>query len=142
MQNPYAPPETSTRALDRGEEVQKVSKPIIPALIGIFTYGSSSPYALVLCIEHYLSPKLRPIPWTTHLAAVLATIGSIIWFWFNIVISGEVLSLFRSDQPSMYLSIGLSVWFATIVFFIWTVWRVVQFRRQIQEERHAHGRWS
>lgn len=135
MENPYAPPETSTRALERVEEVHKISKPIIPASIGIFTYGSSSPYALVLCIEHYLNPKLRPIPWTTHIAAVLATIGSIIWFGFNFVISGEVLSTLLRGQPSMYLSIGLSVWFATIVFFIWTAWRVVQFRRQTKEAR-------
>ncbi len=104
MENPYAPPETSTRALERVEEVQKVSKPIIPASIGIFTYGSSSPYALVLCIEHYLNPKLRPIPWTTHIAAVLSAIGSIIWFGFNILISGEVLSTLLA-RPTFNVSL-------------------------------------
>jgi hypothetical protein len=127
MQNPYAPPETATSPSITKVDTSAPSKPIIPAVIGIFTYGSSSPYALVLCVEHYLNPNLRPTPWSTHIAAVLATIGSIAWFAMNIVYSWETIDLLVGRPTSMYAQIGLMMWLATFVFFGWSIWRFVRF---------------
>ncbi|MDX1930932.1 MAG: hypothetical protein SFV81_30685 [Pirellulaceae bacterium] len=109
------------------QDVPKPSKPIIPAIIGMFTYGSSSPYALVLCIEHYLRP-VHPIPWSTHIATVLAAIGTAGWFALNLVFCPQVFSWLAGNTVA-YAEIGLMMGCATIVFFIWSMWRVALFLR-------------
>ena len=139
MQNPYAPPETAIPASTTKIDTRAPSKPIIPAVIGIFTYGSSSPYALVLCVEHYLNPNLRPTPWSTHIAAVLATIGSFGWFALNLLYSSQTIELFVGNPTSMYAQIGLMLWLATFVFFVWAIWRIVRFMAHSRQQSSAEG---
>ena len=132
MHNPYAPPETVTRASIEHEHAGTPSKPIIPAVIGMFTYGSTSPYALVLCVEHYLNPNFRPVPWSTHIAAVLATIGSFGWFALNLLYAAHTIDVFLGNSTSMYSGLGLMMLVATLVFFGWATWRIVRFMEQIK----------
>ena len=103
---------------------------MIPAIIGIFTYGSSSPYALVLCVEHYLRPNSRPIPWSIHVATVLAVFGTVAWFAFTLFCSAPLLDMLAGEPISIYTELSLMTWLATIAFFIWMTWRIVRFRRQ------------
>lgn len=130
MKNPYSAPETTLPASTVSQDAPKPSKPLIPAVIGLFTYGSSSPYALVLCVEHYLRPHSRPIPWSTHVAAVLASIGTAGWFVLNLILSADVVTLFVGKPHSMYAVPGLILWCMTLVFFIWMAWRIDRFHRQ------------
>ena len=105
------------------------SKPIIPAVIGMFTYGSSSPYALVLCIEHYFDASIRPKPISTHIAAVLALIGSFVWFAVTLAFLPQMLGMVAGEPLGMYGEIGVIAWIATAVFLCWACWRFVRFRR-------------
>ena len=130
MQNPYAPPEINlavSKSLDKVDD--KPSKPIIPAIIGLFTYGSASPYALVLCIEQYLQQGFRRLPFSIHIATLLATLGSVAWFSWNILIATDVLNWMVGNPASMYVQVGFMMWTATLVFFIWLAWRVIRFRK-------------
>jgi hypothetical protein len=136
MNNPYEPPESGSASSNATQVDQPPSKPIIPAVIGMFTYGSSSPYALVLCAEHYLGPNLRSTPWSTHLATLLATFGSFVWFTMGIRFLPLTLALITGNPTSTYASIGLTIWIATAVFFVWAIWRLVRLRRQLS----SHGR--
>ncbi len=130
MHNPYAPPESAETVSRVSPHAKNQSMPMIPALIGLFTYGSSSPYALVLCVEHYLRPNSRPIPWAIHIATVLAIFGTVAWFAFAIVCSSPVFDLFKGEPASIYTQLALMVWLATVVFFVWMFWRIARFRRQ------------
>ena len=130
IQNPYAPPELATATSDAFDDDRSLSKPMIPAVIGILTYGSSSPYALVLCIEHYLSRRLRPVPRTTHAATALAALGTVGWFALNLACYSQTIDLLAGNPTSMYAQIGLMTWMATIIFFAWAIWRFVRFMRQ------------
>jgi hypothetical protein len=105
------------------------SKPIIPAVIGMFTYGSSSPYALVLCIEHYLDASIRPIPVSTHIAAVLAFLGSLGWFALNFVYLPQIFGMLAGQPIGMYGAIGVMAWIATLIFMSWACWRLIRLPR-------------
>lgn len=118
--NPYAPPGTYAAETKQLRHEADRSKPIIPAIIGVFTYGSSSPYALVLCIEQYLRWARYSIPWSTHVAMVLSIFGTIVWIGLNLVCSWE----------SMYGGLGFYVWSASAAFLIWLIWRIVLFQRK------------
>ena len=100
-----------------------ISKPIIPAVIGLFTYGSSSPYALVLCIEHYLNDGICPKPISTHVATLLSLVGSLVWFALNIAYAPQILGTFVGRPLGMYGEIGVKAWIATAVFLCWAFWR-------------------
>jgi hypothetical protein len=127
MENPYAPPAMTTPVSIASADATPPSKPIIPAVIGMFTYGSTSPYSLVLCVEQYLEPCRRPIPWSTHIATVLAIFGSVGWLGMNLVYCSETFDLLLGKPTTMYAQIGLMVWLASCVFISWALWRVVRF---------------
>jgi hypothetical protein len=130
MQNPYAPPETNvTQSDSAGAGDQKPAKPIIPAVIGMFTYGSSSPYALVLCLEQYARRNSRRVPWSTHIALVLSVIGTLGWFALSILYMIPLVSLIIGNASSPYASIGLLVLISNLIFIRWTIWRIRQFRQ-------------
>lgn len=124
-QNQYAPPDAVAPTSNDIEDAGSPSKPMIPAAIGLFAFGSSSPYALVLCIEHYLDPRLRPIPWSTHFATVLGAIGSIGWFGLNLVYASQAIDLLAGNPTSMSAQSGL----ATLVFCVWATWRFREYLR-------------
>ena len=124
--NPYAPPETSAAAMEPIRQDADRSKPIIPAVIGVFTYGSSSPYALVLCIEHYLSYAWSAIPWSTHVAMVLSILGTIGWIGLNLIVS---LNMW------MYGGLAFYLWGASLAFVIWMICRIVLFQRKAASSR-------
>lgn len=129
MQNPYAPPETNVAQFDGADAGdKKTTKPIIPAVIGMFTYGSSSPYALVLCIEQYVHSGLRLAPISTHIALVLSTLGSFAWFVLSLLISMDVLNLIVGNSSSPYDQIGLMMWISNLVFVVWAFFRIRRFR--------------
>jgi uncharacterized membrane protein YuzA (DUF378 family) len=129
MQNPYAPPETNVAQSDSaGAGDQKPAKPIIPAVIGMFTYGSSSPYALVLCLEQYLHGGLRLAPLSTHIALVLSTLGALAWFVLSLLMAMDVLSLIVGNSSSPYSQIGLMMWISNLVFVVWAFFRIRRFR--------------
>lgn len=130
MLNPYTPPETASSVRQPTQPVDPPSKPIIPAVIGLFTYGSSSPYALVLCVEQYLRPHTQPLPRSTHLAAVLSACGSLAWIALNLVCAPDAIDGLTGRQLSMYSQMGLMIWFASLAFLIWMTWRVIRFKRQ------------
>ncbi|MFN7291924.1 MAG: hypothetical protein ACK5YR_14990 [Pirellula sp.] len=130
MRNPYAPPETNVAQSDgAGEGEQKPAKAIIPAVIGMFTYGSSFPYALVLCVEQYARSNSRPVPSSTHIALVLAVIGSLGWGALSILYMMPLVSLIVGNASSPYASIGLMALFSNLVFVLWTIWRIHRFRQ-------------
>ena len=110
------------------------TKPIIPAVIGLFTYGSSSPYALVLCIEHYLDARIRPKPISTHIATGLALIGSLGWYALTFSYLPHMLGMFAGQPLEMYGEIGVMTWIATTVFLCWACWRFV---RQLRQRVHG-----
>ncbi len=114
--NPYAPPGTSAPAATQIPHEEGRSRPIIPAVIGVFTYGSSSPYALVLCIEQYLGCARSSIPQSTHVAMGLSIYGTLCWIVLNLICYSEGLALY--------------VWSASVAFLIWLIWRIVVFQRK------------
>lgn len=130
LQNPYAPPEFKTNASIATEHAaEKPLKPIIPAVIGLFTYGSSSPYALVLCVEMYLRRKVHPVAISTHIAAFLSLLGTIVWSALNILMAPDAFNWMIGRPASMYAQIGFMMWTATLVFFLWLTWRINRFHR-------------
>ena len=130
MQNPYAPPETNVAQSDGADAGgPKPAKPIIPAVIGMFTYGSSSLYALILCIEQYARRNSRRVPSSTHIALVLAVIGSLGWSAFSIVSAIPLVNLVTGNGSSQYMSLGFMVWISNLVFICWTIWRIRRFRQ-------------
>jgi len=118
--NPYAPPAISAPATKQILHEADRSRPIIPAVIGVFTYGSSSPYALVLCIEQYLREARSSIHWSTHVAMVLSIIGTMGWIGLNLVCFSE----------PMFAGLWLYGLSASVAFLIWLIWRIVLFRRK------------
>ena len=130
MLNPYSPPTTVSAPPMAVAESSPPTKPIIPAVIGLFTYGSSSPYALVLCIEHYLDARIRPKPISTHIATALSLIGSLVWFALIFACLPQVLGMFAGKPLGMYGEIGVMTWIATAVFLCWACWRFVRLLRQ------------
>lgn len=127
--NPYAPPGTSAPATKRVRHEADRTRPIVPAVIGLFTYGSSSPYALVLCIEQYLLWARSSIPWSTHIAMVLSIFGTMGWIELNLLCFSE----------SMFAGLGLYVWSASVAFLIWLIWRIVLFQRKSAENAMGIG---
>jgi hypothetical protein len=118
--NPYAPPGISSPATKQIQHEADRSRPIIPAIIGVFTYGSSSPYALVLCIEQYLRSARSSIPWSTHVAMVLSIFGTMVWIGLTLLCFSE----------SMLAGLGLYMLIASVTFLIWLIWRIVLFQRK------------
>jgi hypothetical protein len=118
--NPYAPPGISSPATKPIQHEADRSRPIIPAVIGVFTYGSSSPYALVLCIEQYLRCERSSIPWSTHVAMVLSVLGTMGWIGLTLLCFSE----------SMLAGLGLYMLIASVTFLIWLIWRIVLFQRK------------
>jgi hypothetical protein len=102
------------------------TKPIIPAVAGLFTFCALSPYALVLCIEHYLDPRIRPKPISTHIATALALIGSLGWYALAFSHLPHMLGMFAGQPPGMHAGIGVMTWIATAIFLCWTCWRFVR----------------
>ena len=135
-QNAYAPPETCYLATTEIRNESNRSKPIIPAIIGFFTYGSSSPYALVLCVEQYLSLPRSSIPWSTHVATVLSLFGTMSWIFLNLVYAGAVINSLIGREKSTYASLGLTIWLASTIFLIWMIWRIVLFQRRAASFRN------
>lgn len=130
MQNPYAPPETNVAQFDGADAGdKKTTKPIIPAVIWMFTYGSSSPYALVLCIEQYARRNSRRVPSSTHIALVLAFIGSLSWFALSTLYILPLVGFIAGNNSLPYMSLGLMVGIANLVFIVWTIWRIRRFRQ-------------
>jgi hypothetical protein len=128
-QNPYAPPETLHPVTKQIRNVANNSRPIVPAVIGLFTYGSSSPYALVLYVEQYLRSDRSSIPLSTHVAAGLSILGTMVWISLNLVYSSGVVDLLTGRGTSMYAGLGLSVWSASVAFLIWLIWRIMLFQK-------------
>jgi len=118
--NPYAPPGISSPATKQIQHEADRSRPIIPAIIGVFTYGSSSPYALVLCIEQYLRCARSSIPWSTHVAMVLSIFGTMVWIGLTLLCFSD----------SMFAGLGLYLLIASVAFLIWMIWRIVLFQRK------------
>lgn len=130
MQNPYSPPKTVSSPPSVEAKANTLTKPLIPALIGLFTYGSSSPYALVLCIEHYLDARIRPKPISTHIATLLSLIGSLIWFALAFAFLPQILRILAGQPFGMYDAMGVMTWIATAIFLCWASWRFVRHVRQ------------
>lgn len=129
QQNPYAPPTIVQAASDKPQGERRPPIPIIPAVIGMFTYGSTSPYALVLCVEQYMQWPRSPVPWTTHVALLLSIIGTLGWIGLNIACFPAVTGLWVGNGSVTYASLGLAVWCASLAFLIWLVWRILLFRQ-------------
>ena len=132
MNNPYEPPSAEGASQSGVRNTQRVSKPIIPAVIGIFTWGASSPYALVLCVEQYLKRGISPIHWSTHVAALLSILGTVAWTAVNVFATPEILNLVAGNGRTMYSELAIMLWISTLVFFIWLGWRVTLFRTKEQ----------
>lgn len=96
----------------------------------MFTYGSCSPYALVLCIEQYLRPPQHGVHWRVHLALLLAAVGSLGWILFSAAAGWEVIQAYVYNQSSMYGYLGVWIWVANIAFFGWTWWRISLFQNR------------
>lgn len=124
MENPYAPTTVNTHPA-KAEVPPKLPKPIVPAIIGLVTYGSCSPYALVLCIEQYLRPVSPRIPLMTHVAVVLSILGTSYW---AVVSFGGVLMLVGASE--MYQKVGLIICIANAIFLCWTYWRIRVFQKR------------
>jgi|GEM_PF-2827365 hypothetical protein len=129
-QNPYAPPATEHLVIKPQSGMPKPTRPIIPAIIGMFTYGSTSPYALVLCAEQYLRwSTARPLL-STHIALPLSILGTLGWLSINIAIAPDAIRALMERDPSSYGSIGLLFWIADGAFLLWAYWRFRLFRKQ------------
>lgn len=128
-ENPYLPPVPTSSDNHKSELTSNVPKPIIPALIGIVTYGSSSPYALVLCIEQYLRPAAARITLTTHISMVLSIAGTIGWGGLSYIMGAETIKFLADSGRSMYGPMGLFIWIANFILFFWIYWRIKLFQR-------------
>lgn len=122
-QNPYAPPATEHSIIKPQSGMPKPTRPIIPAIIGIFTYGSTSPYALVLCAEQYLRRSITRPLLSTHIALPLSILGTIGWIGMNVLISLDTIHLLTGNDSSSYGSLGLLFWIADGAFLLWAYWR-------------------
>jgi hypothetical protein len=60
---------------------------------------------------------------------VLAVIGTAGWFAMNLVFFPQIFGWLAGNTALGYAEIGLMMWCATIVFFIWSIWRIARFRR-------------
>ena len=133
MRNPYEPPLHQPASQTDNLKTPRVSKPIIPAVIGLFTWGSSSPYALVLCVEQYLKRETPSIHWSTHIATLLSLVGTVAWASINAFATPAILNLIAGNAGTLYTPLAILLWAATFVFFIWLAWRVIIFRGRMPE---------
>lgn len=129
--NPYSSPAPipESQYPPEGNQPQDAN-PFVPALIGLFTYGASSPYSLVLCIEIYLKRPRASISRWVHFATPLAVLGSIGWAALSLLVAEDTLRYLLGNAPSMNGSIGTSLWLANLIFGFWTIWRVIRFRKK------------
>lgn len=127
--NPYVPTGAGHFATQQGQPEPNRSKPIIPALIGLFTGGAASPYALVLCLEQYLRLGRSEIPWTTHVATVFAMFGTMGWILLTLLFSSQAIDWILGRGAPMYGVLGVCLWCANGVFLIWTLLRMASFQR-------------
>lgn len=139
-QNPYAPPTADHLVEKPLAGVPKLTRPIIPAIIGIFTYGSTSPYALVLCAEQYLRrSKTRPLL-STHIALPLSILGTLGWLSMNVMLAPETIRSLMESGSSSYGSIGLLFWIADGAFLLWAYWRFRLFRKRHEQAPSEQSR--
>lgn len=135
--NPFAPPSIDHPATIQPNKESPRAKPIIPALIGVFTYGSTSPYALVLCIEQYLRRSTTPPLLSTQIALPLAILGTIGWIGFNIVMAVETVDNLLGGKTTSYGNLGLFLWIADAAFIVWALWRMQIFRREVAQQKES-----
>lgn len=122
--NPYTPPSTAHPSDNERASQQKQTKPIIPAVIGLFTYGSTSPFALVLCVEQYLRrATARPLV-STHFALPLSILGTMGWIAFKVLIAPDTLNFILGRNASSYGTVGLGLWIVNALFLVWAYWRL------------------
>ncbi|MEM0925583.1 MAG: hypothetical protein AAGJ83_06065, partial [Planctomycetota bacterium] len=107
QENPYSPPASLGSIEANSTEESVISKPIIPAVIGCFTYGSCSPYALVLCWEHYRSQGVTRTSFPTHLALLLSFAGTIAWMALSYLVA---VDHFERRSGPQYASLATGIW--------------------------------